>query len=94
MSNNPRVHNIIVANRTYNNHGEINQVSDNLFSYELSQRDNAGAIVQKKETINGVTETFDYTFDDMGRLVEVQKNNTIVETYAYDANAIILQTFL
>ena len=61
MSNNPRSYNIIVANRTYNGYGEINQISDNLFRYDLSQRDNAGAITQKKETLKGTTD--DYTFE-------------------------------
>jgi YD repeat-containing protein len=73
-------------NRSYNNFGEITEVSDNTFAYELSQRDNAGAIVQKSETLNGVTETFDYTFDNMGRLTQVNKNNTDTETYTYDNN--------
>jgi len=57
----------LTQTRTYNNFGEITEVSDNIFTYELSGRDNSGAIVQKKETLNAVTETFDYTFDDMGR---------------------------
>ncbi|RLA58901.1 MAG: hypothetical protein DRQ78_11290 [Epsilonproteobacteria bacterium] len=76
----------LTQTRSYNGFGEIIELSDNTFTYQLSQRDNAGAIVQKKETLNGVTETFDYSFDEMGRLVEVQKNNVITETYTYDAN--------
>ena len=76
----------LTQTRSYNNFGEVTEVSDNTFTYELSQRNNAGAIVQKQETINGVTQTYDYTFDDMGRLTEVQKDNTVTETYSYDAN--------
>jgi YD repeat-containing protein len=64
----------------------VTEVSDNTFTYELSQRDESGAITQKKETLNGVTETFDYTFDEMGRLTQVQKNNAVSETYTYDNN--------
>ena len=72
--------------RSYNGFGEITEVSDNTFTYQLTNRDNSGAIVQKKETINGITNTYDYTFDDIGRLTNVAKDNQEVETYTYDAN--------
>jgi len=76
----------LTQNRSYNNFGEVTEVADNTFTYQLSQRDNAGAITQKKETLNGATNTYDYTFDDMGRLTNVTKDNQEVETYTYDAN--------
>ena len=76
----------LTQNRNYNTFGEIIQVSDNTFTYNLSQRDNAGAITQKQETLNGTTITYDYTFDEMGRLTQVQKDNNIAETYTYDNN--------
>ncbi|SFV51568.1 odd Oz/ten-m homolog 4 [hydrothermal vent metagenome] len=76
----------LTQNRTYNSYGEITQVDDNSFTYELTNRDNSGAIRQKRETINGTTVTYDYTFDDMGRLTEVQKDDTVVEQYTYDNN--------
>jgi len=76
----------LTQTRSYNDFGEITEVSDNTFTYELTQRDNAGAITQKKETLNGTTITYNYTYDEMGRLTQVQKNNAIAETYTYDAN--------
>jgi len=76
----------LTQNRSYNNFGEVTEISDNTFTYELSQRDNAGAITQKKDTLNGTTVTYDYTFDDMGRLTHVTKDNQEVETYTYDSN--------
>jgi len=79
----------LAQTRAYNGFGEITELSDNTFTYQLSQRDANGAITQKKETINGVTETFDYTFDEMGRLVEacrVGHTHQGCETYSYDAN--------
>lgn len=76
----------LTQNRTYNAYGEVTQVGDNTFTYELSQRDNSGAITQKKETLNGTTTTYDYTFDEMGRLTEVQKDSATVENYTYDNN--------
>lgn len=73
-------------NRSYNNFGEIIEVSDNTFTYELSQRDNAGGIIQKRETLNDATVMYDYAFDDIGRLIEVRKDSVIVEEYSYDNN--------
>jgi RHS repeat-associated protein len=78
--------NTLTQTRNYNGFGEITEIVDNTFTYQLSQRNQNGAITQKKETINGVTETFDYTFDEMGRLTQVQKNNAVSETYTYDNN--------
>ena len=76
----------LTQTRSYNNLAEVTQVADNTFTYELSQRDNAGAITQKKETINNATVTYDYTYDEMGRLTKVNKDNQEVESYTYDAN--------
>jgi len=70
----------------YNSYGEITEVSDESFTYQLSQRDNAGAITQKKETLNGTTTTYNYTYDTMGRLTEVKQNGSTVEAYTYDNN--------
>jgi hypothetical protein len=37
-------------------------------------RDNLGRITQKVETIGGVTDTYDYTYDPAGQLQQVNKN--------------------
>jgi RHS repeat-associated protein len=76
----------ITQSRSYKGYGEISQVVDNLFTYELSQRDNAGAITQKTETLNGISTTYDYSYDNVGRLTEVKKDNVVVENYSYDNN--------
>ncbi len=83
--------NTFTQNISYNNYGEVTSVSDNTFSYELSQRDKTGAITQKKETINGVSTNYDYTYDTRGRLTNVSKDNTEVENYTYDNNGNRLQ---
>ncbi|MEA1915690.1 MAG: RHS repeat-associated core domain-containing protein [Campylobacterota bacterium] len=70
---------------TYDNYGELISQSDNTFSFDLI-KDNGGKIIQKKETINNATTTYDYTYDDNGKLIQVQKDNVIVEEYAYDIN--------
>jgi RHS repeat-associated protein len=57
----------------------------NKFGYTLT-RDPAGRITQKTEIIEGDTAIYDYAYDANGRLIEVRKNGSIVETYTYDAN--------
>jgi YD repeat-containing protein len=48
-------------------------------------RDDAGRITDKTETIDGVTSTYSYTYDPMGRLLTVTKDATLVEEYQYDS---------
>ncbi|MFT7880831.1 MAG: RHS repeat-associated core domain-containing protein [Sulfurimonas sp.] len=85
----------LTQNRSYNSYGEITEVSDNTFTYQLTNRDNAGAITQKSETLNGTTTTYNYTYDDLGRLTEacrVGGTHQMCETYAYDNNGNRLST--
>lgn len=49
-------------------------------------RDALGRITQKVETINGVTDTYAYTYDLAGRLLTANKNATPIG-YVYDANS-------
>ncbi|MEA2099054.1 MAG: RHS repeat-associated core domain-containing protein, partial [Campylobacterota bacterium] len=77
----------LTQTKEYNNYGEVTKVSDNIFTYELSQRDESGAITQKIETINGDETTYDYTYDSRGRLTQVKLDNNIVEEYSYDDNS-------
>ena len=72
--------------RSYNDFGEITEVSDNTFTYTIIHRDNSGAITQKQESLNGTTVTYDYSYDERGRLVQVKKDGTTVERYSYDSN--------
>jgi RHS repeat-associated protein len=48
-------------------------------------RDALGRVTRKTETIAGMAETYDYTYDPAGRLSSVKRNGTTV-TYEYDAN--------
>jgi RHS repeat-associated protein len=56
-----------------------------VFSTQFS-RDQLGRITQKTETIGGVADTFNYSYDLAGRLSEVRKNGSVTSTYSYDAN--------
>jgi YD repeat-containing protein len=49
-------------------------------------RDPAGRLVQKTETVEGVTHTFKYSYDLANRLAEVKQDGIVTETYQYDAN--------
>ena len=49
-------------------------------------RDALGRITRKVETIGGVTDIYDYTYDAADRLAQVAKNGVIIEQYTYDAN--------
>jgi RHS repeat-associated protein len=76
--------------RTFNGYGEID-VQDfsiggqYLTSWNLT-RDKNGRITNKTETIDGTTSDYVYTYDLMGRLLTVTKDNTLVEEYQYNAN--------
>ena len=47
-------------------------------------RDNNGRVINKAETVGGVTATYDYEYDEMGRLLSVNKDGMLVEEYGYD----------
>ena len=80
----------LTNSRTFSGYGELDGSTYNIggtskYSYTLT-RDLAGRITQKVETLDGVTDTYDYGYDTNGRLTEVKKNGVVVETYTYDAN--------
>ena len=76
--------------RTFNAYGEvegqgftINALS--LTSWNLARDDN-GRITDKAETVDGVTSSYTYTYDPMGRLLTVTKDGTVIEEYEYSPN--------
>jgi RHS repeat-associated protein len=50
------------------------------------QHDVMGGITQRTETVAGSSQTFDYTYDADGQLLEVHSGGSLVERYAYDQN--------
>jgi YD repeat-containing protein len=76
--------------RTYNNFGDVatytaSQGGTAVYSVQFTY-DRLGRISQKVETIGGATDTYDYTYDLNGRLTQVQKDGSVVESYSYDSN--------
>jgi YD repeat-containing protein len=75
---------------TFNGYGEVEGQDltisgKNITSWTLS-RDNAGRITDKSETIAGAISDYQYTYDPMGRLLTVTKDDTLVEEYKYGPN--------
>jgi len=64
-------------------HLTVNGVA--ISSWNLA-RDNNGRITQKMETVAGAASNFTYTYDSLGRLLTVTKDNVLVEEYQYNLN--------
>jgi RHS repeat-associated protein len=76
--------------RSFNGYGELDGSTFTVagvpkYSFSLT-RDQAGRITQKVETVDGITDTFEYGYDTNGRLNEVKKNGIVIEAYTYDPN--------
>jgi RHS repeat-associated protein len=50
-------------------------------------RDALGRITEKQENVEGTPSTFDYSYDEAGRLTEVKRDGTSISSLAYDTNS-------
>ena len=80
----------LTQTRNFNGYGEVDNYShvvngNNTYDVSLT-RDNSGRITKRVEVIGIETVTWDYGYDDLGRLTEVKKNSVVVESYEYDTN--------
>jgi RHS repeat-associated protein len=78
----------VTQDRSFSMYGEVDGVDYTVgakvaYSWAVS-RDNAGRITRKVENIGTDTVTWDYTYDQMSRLVTVYKDNNMAEAYSYD----------
>ena len=82
---------------TFNGYGEVDTQNFTVSTQSLTSwnliRDENGRITQKKETIDGVTSTYVYTYDPMGRLLTVTKDSILVEEYQYNPNGTGTRTY-
>src|SRR5207249_5109386 len=80
----------VTDTRSYSTFGELStysaSVSGTAVFSTTNSREKLGRITQKVETIQAVTDTDDYLYDQAGRLKEVKKNGTVLATYNYDGN--------
>jgi len=75
-----------LATYTVNYHATTTGTPTTLFSQSYT-RDSLGRIITKSETVQGVTNVFDYTYDSAGRLTTVLKNSAPYSNYVYDGNS-------
>ncbi len=81
----------VTDSRTFNEFGALAAYSASfngnpLFSLSYTY-DRRGRVTQAVETVAaGTTDTFDYSYDAVGRLLEVRKNGAEQESYTYDLN--------
>jgi RHS repeat-associated protein len=64
---------------------EVQAAGTSLYSFALT-RDNAGRIVARTDTVGGVATEYAYGYDELGRLVSVSKDGSLVESYQYGPN--------
>jgi len=76
----------VTTSSAYNEFGELSAFSSSAPFAVSYTRDKLGRIVQKVETIEGVTTTYDYVYDLAGRLTGVSENGVAVSVYGYDSN--------
>ncbi|HEX7048413.1 MAG TPA: RHS repeat-associated core domain-containing protein [Gammaproteobacteria bacterium] len=81
---------VVATDNNVNTFGELDDVTAAVSGadiYEVDyERDKLGRITRKIETVEGVTTTYDYTYDLAGRLDTVSENGTQVRNYEYDSN--------
>jgi len=80
----------INTNQTVNGFSEL---TDYQASYDSSilfhtdyTRDDLGRITSLTETVNAQTTTFEYSYDQLGQLIEVKQDSAIIQSYQFDAN--------
>ena len=80
----------VTTAQTYSTYGELAGYTANYSSSPVFQttysRDSLGRITTLNETMQGVSKTMQYSYDPVGRLTEVWRNDTLVSQYSYDAN--------
>ena len=65
----------------------MNTLAENKRHVSNFSRDKLGRITQKVETVAGLSETSDYTYDLAGRLDTVTIDGALIADYAYDSNS-------
>ena len=80
----------INSSYSYNSYGEVDTSTYDYNTTPLYNtvytRDSLGRITSKSETIDGITNTYNYEYNSIGYLVKVKKNGVATSEYEYDAN--------
>ncbi|MGD0589793.1 MAG: RHS repeat-associated core domain-containing protein [Bacteroidota bacterium] len=80
----------IITNYIYDTYGalfskEVKSGTATLYRIDFVY-DSLSRIVQKTENEQSVITKYNYSYDVVGRLNQVKKNDTLISTYSYDAN--------
>jgi RHS repeat-associated protein len=80
----------VITNYTYDGFGalaskEVKSGAAILYHMDFV-RDSLSRIIEKTENVQGSAAKYDYRYDDVGRLWQVRKNDTLISKYQYDAN--------
>jgi RHS repeat-associated protein len=80
----------VSTEQTYDNYGGLASYEADYGSTPMFQttysRDSLGRITSDYETVFGVSKQFQYSYDAVGRLEKVWRNDTLFSQYVYDAN--------
>jgi YD repeat-containing protein len=80
----------VTTSHGYSSYGELSSYTANYNSSTIFQttytRDALGRITTLNETELGVAKTLNYSYDAVGSLTKVWRNDTLVSQYVYDAN--------
>ncbi len=76
------------VNRSYNGYGELEAQTVAVSAQPVMQwsltRNDTGRIITKTETAGGQTYNYEYTYDELGRLLTVNRDGNLIEDYSYD----------
>ena len=80
----------VTTSQTYSTFGELASYAASYSSSPIFQtsyvRDSLGRITTLNEAIQGVSKSMQYSYDPVGRLQNVWRNDTLVSVHSYDAN--------
>jgi RHS repeat-associated protein len=80
----------ITGEYSYNNYGEMNSYTAKNYGSEfyssVYDQDSLGRIKSVTETVNGITNKFNYGYNTYGYLTNVKKNDALISEYVYDSN--------
>jgi len=86
---------LVTTARMYNQFGELSDLTatigmsgvDFVEDFNSPGRDALGRVTDEVEEVLGVSTTYDYFYDAVDRLVQIDKNNNIFQCYQYDDNS-------
>lgn len=81
----------VTTNQTYDGFGALESYvagdgASDVYSYQITSRDERGRILIKEESVMGEVHTYSYTYDLAGRLDTVTVDGALEADYEYDAN--------